>query len=142
MRPPRIREIVLPLADRVAALLDEPDVEIQASALRVLAKLGDERVTPGAGGGRRLRTDPRCARPPPRSPPPASRASAPAPPRRIAGALAPVLSDESWRRRLAAVEALAALGRARARRTLERARADKNPIVRAAASGRARPTCY
>src|SRR4029077_85433 len=34
-----VQEIVLPLADRVAALLDDPDPEIQASALGVLVKL-------------------------------------------------------------------------------------------------------
>ena len=41
-----VREVVLPMADKLAALLDDAEPETRAAALRVLAKLGDERVTP------------------------------------------------------------------------------------------------
>jgi HEAT repeat protein len=49
----------------------------------------------------------------------------------LAAVLAPSRADESWRRRLAAVDALAALGPA-GLPALERARADGNSIIRAA----------
>jgi HEAT repeat protein/Flp pilus assembly protein TadD len=127
-----IREIVLPLADRVAALLDDADADTRAAALRVLAKLGDERVTAArvaaavADGSATLAAAATFA---------AARVAhdrpgaAPA----LASALAPALADESWRRRLAAVEALAPLG-APGVAALDRARNDRNPIVRAAAT--------
>ena len=50
----------------------------------------------------------------------------------LASALAPALSDPSWRRRAAAVDVLAALG-ASGRPLLERALADRHPLVRGAA---------
>jgi HEAT repeat protein len=50
----------------------------------------------------------------------------------IAAALAPVLGDDGWRRRIAAVDALAAIGPAGVP-LLERTRADKHAVVRAAA---------
>ncbi len=40
------REIAWPLADGIAPALDDPDRPTRALALRVLAKLGDERLTP------------------------------------------------------------------------------------------------
>jgi HEAT repeat protein len=115
-----IREVVQPLADRLAGLLDDGDVETRAAALRVLAKLGDERVTPARIASAAAFAAGRSAglRP----------ATAPA----IAAALAPLLGDESWRRRMAAVDALAALGPAGVA-LLERTRADKHAVVRAAA---------
>jgi tetratricopeptide (TPR) repeat protein len=126
-----IREVVQPLADRLAGLLDDGDVETRAAALRVLAKLGDERVTPARIASAAFDATPALAgaaafaagrsaglRP----------ATAPA----IAAALAPLLGDESWRRRMAAVDALAALGPAGVA-LLERTRADKHAVVRAAA---------
>jgi HEAT repeat protein len=126
-----IRDMVAPLADRLAALLDDPEASVRASALRLLAKIGDERVTggriaaavgddspllaaAGAFGAAVLAHDR-----------PTSLAAAVA-------ALAPALSDASWRHRLAAVEALGALGPAAAP-ALDRARLDPNPIVRGAA---------
>jgi len=50
----------------------------------------------------------------------------------IATALSPVLGDESWRRRIAAVETLAVLGPAGVP-LLERTRNDKHAVVRGAA---------
>jgi HEAT repeat protein len=50
----------------------------------------------------------------------------------VAAALAPLLGDESWRRRMAAVDALAALGPAGVA-LLERTRNDKHAVVRGAA---------
>ena len=122
----------MPIADRLASLLDDADAETRAAALRVLAKLGDERVTPA-----RIATaayeaiEPRSRRA-------AAFAAArvtgtrPALAPAIAAALAPVLGDESWRRRMAAVDALAGLGPAGVP-LLERTRADKHAVVRAAA---------
>jgi len=125
------REVVHPLGDKLAALLDDADAETRATALRVLAKLGDERVTaariaaaafdasaPLANAAAFAAARVTATRP----------AQAPA----IAAALAPVLGDESWRRRIAAVDALAGLGPAGAA-LLERTRADKHAVVRAAA---------
>ena len=125
------REVVRPLGDKLAALLDDADAETRATALRVLAKLGDERVTaariaaaafdasaPLANAAAFAAARVTATRP----------AQAPA----IAAALAPVLGDESWRRRIAAVDALAGLGPAGAA-LLERTRADKHAVVRAAA---------
>jgi tetratricopeptide (TPR) repeat protein len=126
-----VREVVQPIADKLGTLLDDAEPDTRALALRVLSKLGDERVTPariataafdGApvlasaaafAAGRSAGLHP---------------ATAPA----IAAALAPVLGDESWRRRMAAVDALAALGPAGAP-LLERTRNDKHAVVRAAA---------
>jgi HEAT repeat protein len=125
-----LREIVQPLADRLAALLDAPEAETRAAALRVLARLGDERVTPA-----RIAAAVRDASPPLVAA--ASFAAAelararPGAAPMLAAVLAPSLADESWRRRLAAVDALAALGPA-GLPALERARADGNSIIRAA----------
>ena len=52
----------------------------------------------------------------------------------IAAALAPLLGEDSWRRRIAAVDALAELGPA-GFALLERTRGDKHAVVRAAAIG-------
>jgi HEAT repeat protein len=128
-----VREIVQPQADKLVTLLDDPDNHTRATALRLLAKLGDERATPArvvlavasADGspqqaaaaifatGRIVRDHPDAA-------------SA------FAYALAPFLGDDSWRRRLTAVEALATVGPS-GRAALERARTDRNPFVRATA---------
>ena len=124
------REVVAPTADRLAALLDDADAETRAAALRLLVKLGDDRVTPvriaaAAADGSPLLAGAaafaavRVAR--------ARPASGPA----IAAALAPALADDSWHRRLAAVEALAALGQP-GLALLERARGDRHAVVRAA----------
>jgi tetratricopeptide (TPR) repeat protein/HEAT repeat protein len=126
-----VREVVQPVADRLASLLEDGDVETRAAALRVLSKLGDERVTPARIATAAFDASPALAgaaafaaarltslRP----------ATAPA----IAIALAPLLGDESWRRRMAAVDALAALGPAGVA-LLERTRGDKHAVVRAAA---------
>ncbi len=125
-----VREVVLPMADKLAALLDDAEPETRAAALRVLAKLGDERVTPAriataafdatpglAGAAVLAAARLTNARP----------AMAPS----IATALAPVLGDESWRRRMAAVDTLAVLGPAGVP-LLERARGDKHAVVRGA----------
>jgi HEAT repeat protein len=99
-------------------------------ALRVLAKLGDDHVTPARIATAAFDASPALAgaavlaaarltnmRP----------SIAPA----IATALAPVLGDESWRRRMAAVDTLAVLGPAGVP-LLERARGDKHAVVRGA----------
>jgi tetratricopeptide (TPR) repeat protein len=126
-----VRELVAPLADRLAALLDDPDASVRASALRVLAKIGDERVTATRIAAAVGDDSPLLA---------AAGAFAagllardrPTTLAVTATALASAVTDPSWRRRLAAVEALGALGPAAAP-ALERARLDPNPIVRGAA---------
>jgi predicted Zn-dependent protease/HEAT repeat protein len=126
-----VREVVLPIADRLASLLDDADVETRAAALRLLAKLGDERVTPARIATAAYEASTALAAA-------AAFAAArvtgthPALAPAIAAALAPVLGDESWRRRMAAVDALAGLGPAGVP-LLERARADKHAVVRGAA---------
>jgi HEAT repeat protein len=126
-----VREVVQPIADKLAALLDDAESDTRATALSVLAKLGDDRVTPARIATAAFDASPAMAaaavlaaarlagmRP----------AVAPA----IATALAPVLGDESWRRRIAAVETLAVLGPAGVP-LLERTRHDKHAVVRGAA---------
>jgi HEAT repeat protein len=138
------REIAWPLADGIAPALDDPDHRTRALALRVLAKLDDERLTPGriaeaiADGAPGLaaaalsaaqilvRAHPTLAAP-------------------LAGAVAPLVTDDggaaSWSRRLAAVELLALLGPP-GLPPLDRAVNDHNALVRAAALqalDRARP---
>ena len=139
------REIAWPLADGIAPALDDPDRRTRALALRVLAKLDDERLTPArladaiADGAPVLadaalsaaqilvRTHPDLAAP-------------------IAGAVAPLVSDDgpaaSWSCRLAAVQLLALLGPP-GLPLLDRAVNDRNALVRAAALeavNRARPS--
>jgi len=139
-----LHEVAWPLADRIAAALDDPDRRTRAAALRVMAKLDDERLTPArltesvADGGADLTaaavTAARivvAAHPPLAAP--------------IAAAIAPLLAEESgaaWQSRLSAVEVLAVLG-APALPALERAMGDRHPLVRGAAAealARARPT--
>jgi len=130
-----LREIALPLADRLVTLLDDPEAGVRAAALRVLAKLDDDRVTPNrvaeavrdgstALAGAAVVAAQRLARS--RSP------LGPA----IATSVAPLLSDDgaphSWRRRLAAVEVLSVLGPP-GRPYLEHAAVDRQALVRAAA---------
>ncbi|HZL18662.1 MAG TPA: HEAT repeat domain-containing protein [Polyangia bacterium] len=130
-----LRAVAVPLADRIAILLDDPDREVRAAALRVLAKLGDARATPArvadaAADG---------------SPPLAEaavvaarqlRRSRPSMAMAVAAAVGPLLSEDvaaaPWRRRLAAVEVLAELGPP-GRPYLDRAVADRHPVVRQAA---------
>src|SRR6185369_4045871 len=129
------REIAWPLADGIAVGLDDPDRQTRALTLRVLAKLGDERLTPArladavADGAPvladaalsatqiLLRTHPDLAAP-------------------IAGAVAPLVSASrsatSWGGRLAAVQLLAMLGPP-GLPALDRAMDDPNAVVRAAA---------
>ncbi len=130
-----LREIALPLADRVASLLDDPETAVRAVALRVLSKLDDERATPA-----RLMEAVRDGS--------AALADAAADVARrlaqhrpllgpaLAAGVAPILGDDEspggWRRRYAAVEVLAALGPA-GRPYLERAVADPHPVVSGAA---------
>ena len=138
------REVAWPLADGITPALDDPDRRTRALALRVLAKLDDERLTPArladaiADGAPMLssaalsaaqilvRAHPALAAP-------------------IAGAVAPLVIDDgsavSWSCRLAAVELLALLGPP-GLPPLDRAVNDRNPLVRAAALeavDRARP---
>jgi HEAT repeat protein len=138
-------EIAWPLADGIAGALDDPDRRTRAVALRLLAKLDDERLTPArlaeaiADGSPLLagaalwaaqllvRSHPALAVP-------------------IAGAVAPFVTEEgaagSWSRRLAAVELLAVLG-SPGLPPLDRAVNDRNSLVRAAALeavDRARPS--
>jgi predicted Zn-dependent protease len=125
------REVVQPLADKLASLLDDADAETRAASLRILAKLGDDRVTPTRIAAAAYEASPPLAAAAAFA---AARitASRPSQASAIAAALAPVVSDESWRRRLAAVDALTGLGPAGAA-LLERTRADKHAVVRAAA---------
>ena len=139
------REVAWPLADGIAPALDDPDRRTRALALRVLAKLDDERLTPArladaiADGAPVLpdaalsaaqilvRAHPALAAP-------------------IASAVAPLVTDDgsaaSWSCRLAAVELLALLGPP-GLPPLDRAVNDRNALVRAAALeavDRARPS--
>jgi tetratricopeptide (TPR) repeat protein len=139
------REIAWPLADGIAPALDDPDRRTRALALRVLAKLDDERLTPArladaiADGAPVLtaaalsaaqilvRAHPALATP-------------------IAAAVAPLVAEDgspsSWSCRLAAVELLASLGPP-GLPPLDRAVNDRNALVRAAALeavDRARPS--
>ncbi len=130
-----LREIAWPLCDRIAAALDDPDRRTRAPALRVLAKLDDERLTParlaeavadGAPGladaaatAARILVEahPALAAP-------------------IAAAVAPLAAEESaasWSCRLSAVELLAVLGTP-GLPALERAASDRHPLVRGAAA--------
>jgi tetratricopeptide (TPR) repeat protein len=126
-----VREVVQPMMDRLASLLDDADPETRAAALRVLAKLGDERVTPARIATAAFDASPALAGAAAFA---AARTAstrpglAPA----VAAALAPVLGDESWRRRLAAVEALSGLGPA-GLTLLDRTCGDKHAVVRGAA---------
>ena len=126
-----VREVVLPMADKLAALLDDAEPETRAAALRVLAKLGDDRVTPA-----RIATAAFDASAPMAAAAVVAAArligTRPAVAPAIATALAPLLGDESWRRRIAAVETLAVLGPAGVP-LLERTRNDKHAVVRGAA---------
>jgi len=125
------REVVQPLADRLASLLDEADVETRAAALRLLAKLGDDRVTPARIAAAAFDASPTLATAAAFA---AARISAARPTQAaaIAAALVPLLSDDSWRRRIAAVDALAGVGPAGVA-LLERTRGDRHAVVRAAA---------
>ena len=130
-----LREVAVPLADRLAILLGDPDPEIRGAALRVLAKLEDARATPARVADAVADGSPPlaeaavvAARQLQRSRP--SLAAA------VAAAVGPLLSEDasaaSWRRRLAAVEVLAELGPP-GRPYLDRAAADRHPVVRQAA---------
>ena len=139
------REIAWPLVDGIAPALDDPDRRTRALALRLLAALDDERLTPAriadaiADGtpvltGAALsaaqilvRAHPALAAP-------------------IASAVAPLVTDDGsagfWSCRLAAVELLALLGPP-GLPPLDRALNDRNALVRAAALeavDRARPS--
>jgi HEAT repeat protein len=115
----------------LVALLDDPDGTTRAMALRVLAKLGDERATPARVAVAVTGSD--------RSPQLSAAAvfatarivrDRPDTVSAFAYALSPFLGDDSWRRRLTAIEALASIGPA-GHAALERARTDRNPLVRA-----------
>ena len=137
-------EIAWPLADGIALALDDPDRRTRALALRVLAKLDDERLTPARLAEAIADGSPLLAR--------AALSAAqilirahPALAAPIAGAVAPLVNEEgaatSWSRRLAAVELLALLGPP-GLPPLDRAVSDRNTLVRAAALeavDRARP---
>jgi cytochrome c-type biogenesis protein CcmH/NrfG len=130
-----LHEVAWPLADRIATALDDPDRRTRAAALRVMAKLDDERLTPArladavTDGGPALATAAVTA----------ARTlveSHPALAGPIAAAIAPALADDSaaaWPSRLSAVEVLAVLG-APGLPALERAAGDRHALVRAAAA--------
>ena len=124
------REIVAPLADRLAVLLDDGDADTRATALRLLVKLGDDRVTPARIAAAAADGSPLLAGAATFAAGRVARVR-PAGAAAIAAALAPALGDESWYRRLAAVEALTALGPP-GLVLLERARGDRHAVVRAA----------
>ena len=131
-----LHEVAWPLADKVAAALDDPDRRTRAAALRVLAKLDDERLTPvrladAVADGAAVLADAAVT-----AAQILVRAHPPLAPT-IAAAIAPLAADEgavtSWTCRLAAVELLATLGPA-GLPPLDRAANDRNALVRAAAS--------
>jgi tetratricopeptide (TPR) repeat protein len=140
-----LREIAWPLSDGIAAALDDPDGRTRAAALRLLAKLDDERLTPARLGEAIANGEPvlaeaavAAARIVVRAHPPLAA--------QIAAAIGPLAVEEggsaagSWSSRLAAVELLAVLGPA-GLPPLDRASGDRNPLVRSAALealGRAR----
>jgi len=137
-------EIGWPLADGIALALDDPDRRTRALALRVLAKLDDERLTPARLAEAIADGSPVLARAAVSAAQILLRAH-PALAAPIAGAVAPFVNEEgaatSWSRRLAAVELLALLGPP-GLPPLDRAVNDRNTLVRAAALeavDRARP---
>jgi tetratricopeptide (TPR) repeat protein/HEAT repeat protein len=131
-----VADVAAGARDALAAILDDADAEARAAALRILAKLGDPRVTPArvtrAAAG-----------------PPATREAAIFVARRWAAtnaAALPSLADglgaglaasapaaSPWEARLGLVDALAAAGDSGGP-ALERALDDPNPLVRAAAA--------
>jgi tetratricopeptide (TPR) repeat protein/HEAT repeat protein len=128
-----VRDVVMGLRDRLATLMDDADLDTQAMALRVLVKMGDERVTTArvtlaaAGRTQALRDAAAFAA---RWQAHASPRTAPA----LAQALVRVLATSpAWESRLSVVTALGGLGDAGAG-GLERALEDDNPLVRAAAA--------
>ena len=139
--------------ERVAALLDDADPEIEGLALRLLAKLGDSRVTPARIAALAARTGPHPGGPPggPATTAAAAASAASAQVRAraqsagpIVQAIIPLLADPAWERRVAAVEVLRAVG-APGRPPLESALGDPNLVVRAAASsalGRPEPPTH
>jgi tetratricopeptide (TPR) repeat protein len=138
-----LREVAWPLADRIAEGLDDPDCRSRAAALRVMAKLDDERLTPARLAEALTDGTPALG---------AAAVTAariligahPALGAPIATAIAPLLADDGgapWPSRLSAVEVLAVLGPP-GRQALERAAGDRHPLVRGAAAealARARP---
>jgi hypothetical protein len=124
--------------DAVAARLDDGVPAVRAGALRVLAKLGDARLTAGrvaaaaAGGPEERAAAVAIAR--------RWAGDAPRDARALADALATALAShggpaepaDGWEARLGLVEALSATGEP-GLPALARARDDANPIVRAAA---------
>jgi tetratricopeptide (TPR) repeat protein len=132
---PALREVAVPLADRIAPLFDDPDPEVRSAALRVLAKLDDARATPARvadalrdGSAALAEAAVVAARQLRRARPPLAAA--------MAAAVGPLVSEDgpaaSWRRRWAAVEVLAQLGPPGVP-YLDRAAADRHPVVRQAA---------
>jgi tetratricopeptide (TPR) repeat protein/HEAT repeat protein len=128
-----VREVAAGLRDRVAALMDDANPEIQALALRVLAKIDDARVTPNrlaaaAAGVPPLRdaaifsTRRQIRRAPERA-------------RSLAQEFEAALNaNQRWESRTGLVDALAVVGPA-GNPALERALGDPSPLVRAAAAG-------
>jgi HEAT repeat protein/tetratricopeptide (TPR) repeat protein len=139
------REVATSLADAVAGALDDPDPAARGAALSVLAKLGDERVSPARvaaavadGDAELAESAVTAARLMARGGPSAATATA--------GTVAPLARNDGahsdrWRVRLTAVRVLAELGPA-GLAGLRGALDDPNPMVRAAARTaveRARP---
>ena len=136
-----VREVAAALADAVADALDDPDRAIRGTALSVLAKLGDGRITAARiaaavadGDGDLADGAVRAVRQLVRAAP-----GAVAP---LLAAVAPLAHDEgrappwqapTWRTRLAAVRVLAALGAAGRDAVRAAAASDRNAVVRAAA---------
>jgi HEAT repeat protein len=133
-----VREIGARARDAVAKLLDDGDPNTAALALRVLAKLDDPRVTAirvarAAAGPLGMRAAARAA---------AARMAAAGGARAVSDALsAELAAARNADERLGLVETLAALGDP-AGAALEKAAADRSPLVRAAVARAlaARPT--
>jgi hypothetical protein len=123
-----VRDVAAHAREAVAKLLDDADPLTAASALRILGKLDDPRVTPRRVA--RAATGPSPARAAARSV--ARRmASSPATARALTEALAVALASADADERLGLVEVLATLGEP-AIAPLERAASDRSPLVRAA----------
>ncbi|HVY38542.1 MAG TPA: HEAT repeat domain-containing protein, partial [Polyangia bacterium] len=136
-----VHEVAATLADAVADALDDPERAIRATALSVLAKLGDGRVTGARIAAAVADGDADLAEGAVRAVRQLVRAT-PAAVGQLLAAVAPLAHDDgrsppwqapTWRTRLAAVRVLTALGPAARDPVRAAAATDRNAVVRAAA---------
>ncbi len=136
-----IREIATTLADAVADGLDDPDRTIRATALSVLAKLGDARITATRIAAAVADGDADLADGALRAARQLVRAT-PAVAGSLIAAVAPLARDDgrtpawqapTWKTRVAAIRVLAALGSGGREALRAAAASDRNAVVRATA---------